>query len=74
MDENHLDKSYIGLNGMWTKNNGTKIIWTKLAREQRVSGLEDFGRKFLDKKVLNQVGQGLQCFGCKVFGQTLYRT
>ena len=25
-----LDKTYIGLNGMWTKNNGTKIIWTKL--------------------------------------------
>ena len=41
MDENHLDenlwdKTYIGLNKMWTKNNETKIIWTKLAWEQRV--------------------------------------
>ena len=50
MDENHLDenlwdKTYIGLNKMWTKNNETKIIWIKLAWEQRVSGLKDFGRK-----------------------------
>ena len=30
---------------MWTKNNGTKIIWTKLVWEQRVSGLKDFGQK-----------------------------
>ena len=26
LDENHWDKTYIGLNKMWTKNNGTKII------------------------------------------------
>ena len=30
MDKNHLDTINIGLNGMWTKNNGMKIIWTKL--------------------------------------------
>ena len=69
MEKNHLDKTYIGLNEMWTKNNGTKIIRTKLVWEQRVSGLKDFGRNLLD-----QAGQGLKCFGRKVFGLTLYRT
>ena len=62
-DKNHLDKTYIGLNEMWTKNNGTKIIWLKLAWEQRVSGLKDFGRKIFGQNVLDQVGQGLKCFG-----------
>ena len=47
-----MDKTYIGLNEMWTKNNGTKIIWTKLVGlwEQRVSVLKDFGRKIFGQK------------------------
>ena len=51
MDKNQVDKTYIGLNEMWTKNNGTKIIWTKLTWEQRVSGLKKMEELFLDKKV-----------------------
>ena len=47
LEENLWDKTYIGLNKMWTKNNETKIIWTKLAWEQRVSGL----KRFLDEKI-----------------------
>ena len=51
MDKNHSDKTFIGLNEMWTKNNGMKIIWTKLAWEQIVSGLKDFGRKIFGQKM-----------------------
>ena len=39
MDKNHLDQTLIGLSKIWTKNHGTKIIWTKMAWEQIVCEL-----------------------------------
>ena len=70
MDENHLDenpwdKTYIGLNKMWTKNNGTKIIWTKLAWKQRVSGLKDFGRKMFGQKSIGPSWPRIKMFWTK---------
>ena len=42
---------------------GQKKIWPKLPWEQRVSGLKDFGPKIFGQKCIDQVGQGLKCFG-----------
>ena len=35
--------SYIALSKIWTKNHGTKFIWIKLAWEQVVCKLKEFG-------------------------------
>ena len=52
VDKYHLDQTYIGLSKIWTKNRGTKIIWTKIAREQIVCGLKEFGQKSFGQKCI----------------------
>ena len=59
---------------MWTKNNGTKIIWTKLAWEQRVSGLKDIGLKIFGQECIGPSWPRTKMFWTKSIGQTLYRT
>ena len=47
---------------IWTKNNGTKVIWINIAWEQILCGLNKFRQKTFGQKELGQVGYGLKCF------------
>ena len=71
LDKNQLDQNYIGLGKTWSKNHGTKIIFTKIAWEQIVCGLKEFGQKSIGQKLLDEVGHALKCFGQEVVGRTL---